>query len=89
MPNCDYCGAPADWRRPPSPGLKLEGFRCNTHTPEWRVSEYEALTLAAKARKEGKDAADLPRPSSPEFDKAGATERVKAKRAARVQKGAK
>jgi hypothetical protein len=84
MPRCDYCTEPADFRRPPTAALKNEGFRCNTHTPEWRIHEFDALTLVATQRKAKKDVDDLPRPKSPEFDKAGATERVAKKRKARV-----
>lgn len=68
---CDYCGRPADWRRPPTKTLRNEGYRCDTHAPDWRIAEYEALTLVAKQRKEGKDAADLPKPAmAPEKEEA-------------------
>lgn len=63
---CDYCGRPADWRRPPTKAFRNEGFRCDAHAPDWRVAEFEALTLVARSRGETKDRDDLPRPMAPE-----------------------
>jgi hypothetical protein len=93
LDRCPYCGAEPDWRRPATKALRSEVF-CNVHTARWRVLEFEPLTKAATARRDValseqrvKDEAELPRPARAEFDKAGAAERVKVKRAARVKGG--
>jgi hypothetical protein len=58
-PKCDLCGEPADWLRPAQPKLRnldVVGYRCDNHTPPWRVLEYEPLTLIARARREKAEA---------------------------------
>lgn len=66
---CVLCGAPPDWMRPAKRGqrgMELPAPYCNTHTADWRVLEFEPLTLIAKQRRASAEhKADQPAKAKP------------------------
>lgn len=59
---CVLCGAAAKWTRPASAKLGPATGRCDEHTPDWRVMEYEPLTPSAQARRHAAEVEAMPRP---------------------------
>lgn len=61
-PRCDYCDQAAEFRRDPTTALPTVGFRCNVHTPDWRLLEFHPLTTTAVARQNAAIARAIPEP---------------------------